>query len=161
MAGAAMSRLQSEGPQYRTAPRSDTFEAGLEFQDYVCTRLAREHIILQNLQSKKYQLEIGENVQGFEIKLDARCTETGRLSIEIAEKSDARLASWSESGIYRADNSWLYIQGNYQELFVLGTAWLRRYHAKMKPEEHESHGTVRKFYLPLPEARVWALRVFT
>ena len=72
--------------RYPDCPDANSFQSGLEFQDFVCLRLAQEHVILQNTGSKLYQLRIGENLQGFEIKLDRRCTETGRLSIEIAEQ---------------------------------------------------------------------------
>lgn len=146
-------------PLYPTAPRKTTFSEGLEFQDFVCDCLARRHIILQNHCSKKYQLDVGENLQGFEIKLDTRCTETGRLSIEIAEKSDARFSSWTPSGIYRNDNAWLYIQGNYEVIFIFAVNWLRRYHAAKRPQEHESYGTVRKFYISVREATICAVKV--
>lgn len=139
-------------PNYPTAPRSSTFREGVEFQDWVCLQLARRHVILQNLASKRYQIEVGENLQGFEIKLDLRCSDTGRLSIEIAEKSNAANAEWVASGIMRADNSWLYIQGNYQALWIFAKSQLRRFYQVKRPDEHESYGTVRKFYLSIRDA---------
>ena len=141
------------GPSYPTAPRPTTYQDGLEFQDFVCEVLARRHIILQNLQSKVAQLKRGENLQGFEIKLDQRCTETGRISIEVAEKADAKNPSWVPSGIHRGDNTWLYIQGNSQVLFIFDVGVLRRYEKKIKPKYHESYGTVRKFYISMDMAR--------
>ena len=87
--------LRDADPIYPNAKRPTVFAEGIEFQDFVCKFLAKHHIILQNLASKKYQLAIGENLQGFEIKLDQRCTETGRMSIEIAEKSRADMPSWT------------------------------------------------------------------
>lgn len=146
-------------PTYPTAPTPTTFKDGIEFQDYVCARMAEHNIILQNFASKRYQLDIGENLQGWEIKLDRRCTETGRLSIEIAEKKDSRQPSWTSSGIFRNDNSWLYIQGNYDVLFIFGKMHLRRYYLQAQPETHESYGTVRKFYIGLDLARRMALKV--
>jgi len=147
-------------PHYPDAPRSSTFQDGLEFQDFVCEQLARQHIVLQNLSSKRYQFEVGENLQGFEIKFDGRCSDTGRLSIEIAEKASATNVAWIPSGIYRDDNSWLYIQGNYSVLFLFAKNWLRRYYESKRPGTHDSHGTVRKFYLPLMLARECAVKVF-
>lgn len=146
-------------PIYLTAPRATTFADGIEFQDFVCAELGKQGIILQNFASRKYQFAVGENIQGWEIKLDERCTETGRLSIEIAEKSRSTMPDWTPSGIYRKDNTWLYIQGNCSLLFIFSKAWLQRYHRVKKPPIEESHGTVRKFYLPLPIARLCAVRV--
>ena len=146
-------------PVYATAPRETTFKDGIEFQDFVCEQLAMQHIILQNFSSKRYQFDVGENLQGFEIKADMRCTDTGQLSIEIAEKSDSRMPTWTPSGIYRDDNSWLYIQGNYEVLFIFAKNWLLRYHKEKRPHEHESYGTVRKFYLDLDRARRYAIKV--
>lgn len=145
-------------PVYVSAPRPTVFAEGIEFQDYVCAHLAHEHIILQNLSSKKYQMMIGENLQGFEIKLDLRCTDTNRLSIEVAEKRDAAHDRWTPSGVCRNDNSWLYIQGNYHLFFIFGKNQLLRYFKK-NPHTDESHGTVRKFYLPFSDAEIMALKI--
>lgn len=146
-------------PHYPDAPRATTFHDGLEFQDFVCSTLARHHVILQNLASKKFQHEVGENLQGFEIKFDGPCTQTKRLSIEIAEKSRADMPRWTPSGIFRNDNSWLYLQGNYSVLFVFAKNWLIRYYRVKQPDVFESYGTVRKFYLPFKLARECAVRV--
>lgn len=154
-----------DDPVYPSAPSATTFRDGIEFQDWVCVQLARDGIILQNLASKKYQYEVGENLQGFEIKLDNLCTETGRLSIEIAEKSNAANEAWVPSGIYREDNSWLYIQGNRSRLWIFAKKALRKWHAYWKKQaparvyESESHGTVRKFYLSQDDADSLAARV--
>lgn len=145
-------------PIYPDAKTPTSFSDGMEFQDFVCDVLGNEGFVLQNYVSKKWQFDKGENRQGFEIKLDNRCTETGRLSIEIAEKSRVSNSAWMKSGIYRDDNSWLYVQGNYNVLFVFAKNWLLRYHQEKKPEEHESCGTVRKFYLPISTAEFAAAK---
>lgn len=143
--------------RYPDCPDANSFQSGLEFQDFVCLRLAQEHVILQNTGSKLYQLRIGENLQGFEIKLDRRCTETGRLSIEIAEKSREDMPMWTPSGIYRDDNTWLYIQGNYDVFFVFALNYLRARHKSGRYQEGATD-TVRKFYLPMSEAERWAVK---
>lgn len=150
----------SSAPYYPDAVRSSVFREGVEFQDFVCLQLAARGLVLQNFASKKYQIEHGENVQGAEIKLDTRCTETGRLSIEVAEKTQAANTDWVPSGILRGDNSWLYIQGNRDVLFVFARNWLQRYYRERNPRVHESHGTVRKFYLSLEDAKKYAARWF-
>lgn len=139
-------------PVYRDSKDKNSFQNGLEFQDFVCVELAKQGIVLQNLSSRKYQYSVGENLQGFEIKLDTRFLETGRLSIETAEKSNTSMLSWTASGIYRLDNSWLYIQGNYQRFYIFAKSLLIGLHKGGKYQEDESHGTVKKFYLPLCDA---------
>lgn len=135
----------------------NSFEVGNNFQDHVCIELAKENIILQNINSKKFQYETGENLQGFEIKYDARCTgdngtiPTNRLSIEVGEKTNAANSCFVPSGIYRSDNSWLYIQGNYQQFWIFPKKLLVMLHQSGRYQEHEMP-TVQKFYLPIEDA---------
>lgn len=95
-----------------------------------------------------FQKTKGESFQGCEVKLDAGCVKYGHLSIEIAEKSHPSNPDWVASGIFKADNSWAYIQGNYEMVFVFSKKWLLRYYAEKNPPLHEYNGTVRKFHLP-------------
>jgi len=135
----------------------DSFEVGNEFQDFVCIELAKQGIILQNINSKKFQFNVGENLQGFEIKYDARCTgdrgtiATNQLSIEIAEKTKADNTKFIPSGIYRNDNSWLYIQGNFKTFWIFSKKLLILLHFSRRYKEHELP-TIKKFYLPLEDA---------
>lgn len=155
----AMNLSEKTAPYYPNA-RPRAFEVGIEFQDFVCLELAKDNIILQNLGSKLYQIQVGENLQGFEIKYDERCTDTNRLSIEVAEKSrnDPNL-NWTPSGIMRGDNSWLYIQGNYDIIFVFAKNWLQRWHDEKAPEIVEFNGTIRRFFLPFRVAEKMAAKV--
>jgi hypothetical protein len=141
---------------YPHATVKNSLERGLEFQDFVAIALAQRGIILQNIASKKYQLQVGENLQGFEIKLDQRCTDTGRLSIEVAEKSSRDVLAWTPSGILRQDNSIVYIQGNYDRFWVFMKNWLVRYHDERKPPIEEFNGTIKRFFLPVEEANKYA-----
>jgi len=147
-------------PTYPDAKSKTAFQDGLEFQDFVCTILAEQGIVLQNLSSRKYQYNVGENLQGFEIKLDRRCTDTKRLSIEVAEKTrDDPHRNWTPSGICREDNSWLYIQGNYNILFVFAKNWLMRYWKEKRPEIVQNRPTIQTFYLPFGTAFKCAAKV--
>lgn len=148
-------------PCYPDAKSTTPFQDGLEFQDYCCQMLAKHSgVILQNLSSKKYQIQIGENLQGFEIKLDDRCTETGRLSIEVAEKSrNEATLPWTPSGICRSDNTWLYIQGNRKVLFVFAKQFLLNYFQTKSPPLKEKYGTIRTFYLSFDVAKRHAAKV--
>jgi len=135
----------------------NSLEIGNNFEDFVCIELAKRHIILQNISTRKFQYETGENLQGVEIKYDARCTgdngttSTGRLSIEIAEKTKEGNANFIPSGIYRSDNSWLYIQGNYKVFWVFPKKLLILLHKSGKYELGEIP-TLKKFYLPILDA---------
>jgi hypothetical protein len=145
---------------YKDSPRPETLELGLKFQDFVCTELAKQNIILQNMCSKKYQHTIGENLQGFEIKFDGRCTDTRRLSIEVAEKTSKESPVWTPSGILRNDNSWIYIQGNYEVFFVFSKKWLVRAYRLKIEEITEFNGTIKRFFIPFDLAELSSLRIF-
>lgn len=148
---------------YPDCKDKDSLENGYSFQDFVCIELAKESIILQNILSKKFQYQIGENLQGWEIKLDREFLKTGRLSIEIAEKIRADISYWTPSGIYRNDNSWLYIQGNFECFFIFGKKFLINLHnvkngnGDKKYKEGEIP-TLKKFYLPLIDAEKYCLK---
>ena len=96
-------------PHYPDAPYPHTFEAGLEYQDWVRPRLACVGFNVQYNVSRSGQLNDGESSQGVEIKLDNKCTESGRVSIEIAEKSCASMPNWTPSGIFAGDNHIWYV----------------------------------------------------
>lgn len=146
-------------PEYRSAVRTTTYQEGLEFQDFVCEQLAKQRgFVIQNLQSKRFQYTVGENLQGAEIKLDRECTRYHRLSIEVAEKTQADPARpWVDSGIMRPDASWFYVQGNYEILFVFGRNWLRNYFEAKRPPVHDKFGTIRTFYVSFNTARRHAI----
>lgn len=97
----------------------EMLQKGLEYQDFITDILLKEiGISLSSYSSKKYQYNIGENKQGIEIKFDDRYKETGNLYIEVQEKSNADNYNYVDSGIYRSDNTWLYLIGDYSEVFI-------------------------------------------
>ena len=149
-------------PIYPDADRATVFEEGLEFQDFVADLLAKElGITLTSYSSKRYQTDKGENRQGFEIKLDKRLSDTGNVSIEVAEKSTAQQSRWTPSGIMRNDNSWIYVQGNMDIVFVFGKKVLvEGFKNKYADKVWEPKSTIRTFLMPVPVARLWALKVF-
>lgn len=136
---------------YPDAKHQNEFERGLEFQDFAQVQLAKIGITISYFVSRRCQYERGESLQGVEVKLDDLCTTTGRLSIEIAEKSKASNPTFAASGIYREDNTWLYVQGNYQRLFVFAKKHLRSLHLSGKFQEHQTL-TLKAFYLPIARA---------
>jgi hypothetical protein len=134
---------------YPAAPHPDSLGVGALFQDFVIEVLSKRGINIQVYTSKEKQLTVGESIQGFEIKLDSRSADTGRLSIEVAEKSNPNNAMWVDSGIFRKDNAIFYIQGNYMGFYVFEKKTLIHLFRKHKFGVSEFNGTIRRFYLPL------------
>lgn len=108
-------------PEYR-----ENFQKGLEYQDFTVRKLYEAGIPLVGFSSFRYQVEMGENMAGIEIKLDGRMSETGSVYFETSEKSDADNEEYVPSGIYRSDNTWLYAIGDYSVLYICGKDQLRR-----------------------------------
>jgi len=106
-------------------------DKGLEYQDFVSDILLLElGMPLTSYSSKKYQYTKGENKQGVEIKFDDCFSKTGNLYIEIKEKSNPNNANYVDSGVYRMDNTWLYLIGNYDIIFVFSKKHLKLMHKK-------------------------------
>ena len=97
---------------------------GTEFQDFVFDVLYDHGLPLISYSSKKYQIEKGENKAGIEIKYDKKFAKSGCFWIEIAEKKCKNNPHWIASGIYRTDNSWLYLIGNYEVFYIFPTFFL-------------------------------------
>jgi hypothetical protein len=143
-------------PKYPDSPDGDSFERGIEFQDYVAELFHDKlGMTITNYQSRRYQFGNGENKQGIEIKLDRDILGTNNVSIEIAEKSRADLPQYTPSGIYRPDNSWLYVQGNYKIVFIFAKSTLILLHQSGRYPDKEKP-TIRKFHLPVADARKYA-----
>ena len=123
-------------------------EAGLAFQDYVTEKLYNLGIPLVTYSSRNYQLG-GENKAGIEIKFDRKFRETGNFYIETAEKADPKNKNYVPSGIYRNDNTWLYIIGDYQNIYVFSKEQLKKVKDKFKQVETP---TSRGFLLPVEGA---------
>ena len=145
--------------RYPDAP-IDTIAAGNSFEDFVCDKLSEMGLILRTYKSKEYQFNTGENKIGWEIKLDNGVVKYKHLSIEVAEKTrnDPSLR-WTPSGIFRNDNSWLYIHGNKELFWILFKPAVVRFAREKNPQIHESHGTVRKFYLEYSDADRLGIRI--
>lgn len=143
---------------YPDSVDKQSLESGHQYQDFVVPRLMEIGVMVQTFSSTARQFGAGESRQGVEIKLDSRFAETKRLSIETAEKTRAENARWIPSGIYRNDNSWLYVQGDYNVIFVFAKSTLRFMHRMLRLTEGETP-TVQKFYLPLVMAQDFAAKV--
>lgn len=134
-------------------------EKGLKYQDFVAEKLLEAiGMPLCIYSSKEYQLK-GENIQGIEIKFDDRRDETGNWFIEIAEKSHPDNPNFVDSGIYRNDNTWLYLIGNYKELCVFDKKRLQELCGSKKYRELEiGFGTSRGYLLPAEDANKYCAK---
>lgn len=147
-------------PIYPNSKNTNSFEDGLKFQDFVVDKILNElGIAISNYSSKYYQHKYGENRQGIEIKLDRKADETNQLSIEIAEKTKTLNPQFIPSGIYRNDNSWLYIQGTYKQLYIFSKKVLVELHRSNKYHEHEEP-TIKAFFLPLYVCQIYSEKYF-
>lgn len=109
--------------------RKDKSDKAKEYQDFVCKYMIQNYgIVLSIFSSRKYQIEIGESMQGIEIKYDIKSEETGNFYIEVGEKAQPREGEYYPSGIYANDNSWLYFIGNYSVLYIFSKKGLRAVH---------------------------------
>ena len=141
---------------YPDSKNKEAFEQGLEFQDFIMERMTKLGFYLQCYSSRSYQIERGESVQRAEIKLDNRCTETGRLSIEVAERT-AIGKPWVPSGIMRQDNSIFYIQGNRKLFFMFDKRFLIRWHDYKLHRKIVEKPTVKTFYISLEQAKIYSI----
>lgn len=149
----------------------DSFQIGMEFQDFVAEKLIKELGIPITLYgSKKNQFSMGENIQGVEIKYDARSTgdctyynnaATNTIAIEIAEKTKRENFKWVDSGIYRNDNSWLYIVGNYMQFWIFGKSTLRIMHQSGNFKVATTLPTVMNMLISIEDADTYCLKKIT
>lgn len=132
------------------------FNESNEFQDFVCIELIKKGIVLSNMSSKKYQIMKGENVQGFEIKHDKNFRRTKNLYIEYEEKGNIVNENYVVSGINRYDNSWIWVIGDYQGVYLIQKKVLMAMHEKGR-YKYVKNGTdtSKGFLLPVADADIY------
>jgi hypothetical protein len=141
----------------------DSLLEGELFQNFVKNELYKKWSInVAYFVNKSQQRQIGESIQGYEVKLDNRCTgdngtqPTYRICVEVAEKNNKENKFFTPSGIFAQTNTWLYIVGNYMQFWIFGKKDLIRlynsgkYKAVVMP-------TIKHFYLTLDEADEYCL----
>lgn len=106
------------------AYRQQMSKEATEYEDFVFDLLREHGLTVTRYVSQKWQRK-GECSGGIEVKYDRRFVETTNLYIETAEKARPRAGSYAPSGIYREDNSWLYVIGDYETVFIFGKQLLR------------------------------------
>lgn len=136
------------------------FQEGLEYQDFVISRLCQGGIVLSAYCSQSFQTSNGETVQGVEIKYDKLFERTGNLYFEVSEKSRPDMPNYTPSGIFREDNTWLYLIGNRKEAYAFAINMLRQLYAqkgswqKYGIEEKQTP-TSNGFILPVKNIQPW------
>jgi hypothetical protein len=153
--------METKSDMYPDGDRKTLFEEALKYQDFVVDMLLKElGLVVSNYSSKYYQFNFGESRQGVEIKMDLRMTETHNVSVEVAEKSRADIENWTPSGIMRQDNTWLYVQGNYEKIFIFGKKLLQGiYKARYLEKVWTPKPTIQTFLFPFEEANKYALKI--
>lgn len=113
----------------------DQLEEAMLYQDFVIDQLRKADpcIIIPVYSSRRSQYEKGESACGIEIKHDKKY-ENGspNLYIEIAEKTDSTISEYSPSGIFRNDNTWLYLIGSYESAFLFSKHQLQAIYASQE-----------------------------
>lgn len=151
-----MSQTYAESvTEYKNGYYNDKLQIGLEFQDVVTKALYQRGIVVIGFASRKFQNAEGENLLGAEIKRDDKFRETGNLYIEVAEKSHPENINFVPSGIYRKDNSWLFVIGDEKTIYIFSTKYLRLLEHKYK---HVDKPTSKGFLMPLAEAEKYCIR---
>lgn len=132
----------------------------LVYQDFVKHQMYRRGVPLVFNDSREFQFTEGENIFGIEVKNDKRFRNTGNLYIETAEKSDPKNPHFVASGIYRNDNSWLYLIGDYKTIYIFGINILTWLHRTKKYEEREID-TSQGYLLPVTDGEKYAVKIIS
>jgi hypothetical protein len=150
-----MTTFQEACDKYDHGYYQQQLENGLVFQDVVTRALYQRGIVVVGYASRRFQQTHGENLLGAEIKNDRKFRDTGNLYIETAEKADPRNDRFVPSGIHREDNSWLFVIGDENTIWIFSTKYLqmleKRFPSRKSPT---SHG----FLIPLDQADKYCIR---
>lgn len=133
-------------------------EKALEYQDFVADKLYEIGIPLNCYSSKKYQYGKGESRTGIKIKFDDQRKRTGNLYIEYAEKSNPNNKIYIPSGIERKDNTWLYVIGDYDIIYILAKNWLQQI-KNLKDTRHVTTPTSKGYLYMELMAQKYAIRI--
>lgn len=139
--------------RYPDSRNGRSIETGTAFELHVIDLLTRAGIVIRRCESLADQLAYGDARDdigiGYEIKLDQRCEDTGRLSIEVAEKT-ALDRPWVDSGIFSSSNATYYIQGAPRRFWVFRRADLQQWYRVHQPMLIDDNPpTIKKFYIPV------------
>lgn len=136
--------------------RKKTDDMGNKYAQYVHKLFAVEwgipEYMVKPFETKDEQCDIGENRFGLEIKYDEKSIKSKNIYIEIAEKSVPSRETYTRSGIYRVDNSWLFLIGNYDIYYVFYIDYIRKMNTERNWARVET-STSQGFLMPHKQAR--------
>ena len=94
-------------------------EDGKKYEEFIKQQLyIKKQLTLNLCHNKEQQINIGENLEGIEIKFDNKKNIYKNIYIELQEKTNENNMNWVNSGILRKDNTHSWIIGDYQEAFI-------------------------------------------
>ena len=93
-------------------------EIGSIYQDAIMYQLYKQGIIISCFCSKYAQLNIGESINGYEIKYSKSFNEMNSIWIETHERQNIN-QPYTQSGLLRKDNTRKYITGDTQSFIIL------------------------------------------
>lgn len=97
----------------------EELEEILIYQDFITIQLLKQlGWSLNQLASKKYNIDVGESMSGIEIKNDKRMSETGNLYIET-EEHHYQSEKFVPSGVNRKDNTILWCIGDDKVAYIM------------------------------------------
>lgn len=152
-----MNPIQQARTEYARGYYHDQLETGLQFQDVVTRELYQRGIVIVGYASRRFQRSEGENMLGAEIKRDGHFRDTGNLYIETAEKAHPDNAVYVPSGIFREDNSWLFVIGDEETVYIFSTKYLRLL-SKSRNWRKVEKPTSIGYLCPLDDAERYCLR---
>tara|TARA_R110002012_G_scaffold280_9_gene1109 strand:+ start:946 stop:1419 length:474 start_codon:yes stop_codon:yes gene_type:complete len=98
---------------------NNKLEEGKKYELFIKEQLYKQKNFKLNLfESKLDQYNIGESLEGIEIKFDNKMKYTKNVYIEFAEKTNSNNKDWINSGIFRNDNTHSWIIGNYNKAYI-------------------------------------------
>jgi hypothetical protein len=138
--------LENQTPYYQKM-----YAEGTEYQNFVLEVLKKEYgWLITPHNTREEQFTIGENSAGFEVKYDKKFRATGNLWIECQERRTIYVP-YSPAGIFRDDNAWLFIMGDYKTLYIFSKKQLRVECEKRRKIINHMDTSVG-FLLPIKEA---------
>lgn len=97
----------------------EKLQMGFEFENYICQFFKENYSFnIETYKTKEGQYNLGESLQGIEIKNDALISKTGNIYIEFKEKKDKFQNKWVDSGILRNDNTLFYLIGAKEKFYI-------------------------------------------
>lgn len=154
--GTRQMQTQHESVQlYKNGYYKEKLEQGLVFQDVVTKALYQRGVVIVGYSSRRFQNEEGENMLGAEIKRDGNFRKTGNLYLEVAEKSNPENENYIPSGIMRKDNSWLFVIGDEETVWIFPINYLRMLKGRYKETKTP---TSIGILMPIAEADRYCIR---